>query len=82
MILVSEMARSRDRRTAMRVIGHFIIFVAFFLLFALTLGLLLLGAAVLRSTLALLAILPCLPGLYLVYSRGYRAVVGRVTAPR
>jgi len=66
----------------MRAIGHFIIFVAFFLLFAITLGLLVLGAAAMRSTLALGAILPALPCLYLAYSRGYRAVVGRPAAQR
>lgn len=66
----------------MRAIGHFIIFVGFFLLFALALGLLVLGAAALRSTLALLLVLPALPGLYLLYSRGYRAVVSRAAAQR
>ncbi len=66
----------------MRVIGHFIIFVAFFLLFASTLGLLLLGAAALKSTVAFLVILPVLPSLYLLYSRGYRALVGRPAVQR
>ena len=66
----------------MRAIGHFIIFVAFFLLFAGALGLLLLGAAALRSTMAFLAILPALPGLYLLYARGYRAVIGRPAPQR
>ena len=65
----------------MRATGHFCIFVAFFLLFSLTLGLLVLGAAALRSTLALVMILPALPALYLLYVRGYRAVVGRPVAP-
>ena len=65
----------------MRATRHFCIFVAFFLLFALTLGLLMLGAAALRSTLALVMILPALPALYLLYVRGYRAVVGRQVAP-
>ncbi len=66
----------------MRAIGHFIIFVAFFLLFAVTLGLLLLGAAAVRSTMALLLVLPALPGLYLLYARGYRAAVGRQAVQR
>jgi hypothetical protein len=66
----------------MRAIGHFVIFVGFFLLFTLSLALLVLGAAALQSTLALLIILPALPGLYLAYTRSYRAVMGRTLARR
>ena len=66
----------------MRAIGHFIIFVAFLLLFALSIGLMVLGAAALRSTVALLFILPALPGLYLLYTRSYRAVVSRAAVQR
>ena len=65
----------------MRATGHFCIFVVFFLLFAVTLGLLVLVAAELRSTLAMGMILPALPALYLLYVRGYRAVVGRQVVP-
>jgi len=66
----------------MRAIGHFVIFVGFFLLFTLSLALLVLGAAALQSTLALLIILPALPGLYLAYTRSYRAVMSRTLARR
>ncbi|MBD3220574.1 hypothetical protein GF314_04985 [bacterium] len=62
----------------MRAIGHFLIFVAFFLVFAGTLGLLILGATVLRSTVALLLILPAMPGLYVLYTWSYRHVQGRL----
>jgi hypothetical protein len=61
----------------MRAIGHFIIFVAFFLLFAVILGLLMLGAAALKSTYPLVAVLLVLPGIYLLYARSYRALVSR-----
>jgi hypothetical protein len=61
----------------MRAIGHFIIFISFFLVFAVLLAALVLGAAALRSTTAMLLLLPALPGLYLIYSRGYRAIIQR-----
>ena len=61
----------------MRAVGHFLIFVAFFLVFAALLGLLILGAATLRSSLVLLILVPALSGLYLLYARGFRQLVGR-----
>jgi hypothetical protein len=61
----------------MRTIGHFFIFVGFFLVFAGVLALLLLGAMALQSSLAFLMLLPALPGLYVLYVRGYRALLGR-----
>ncbi len=60
----------------MRTIGHFCIFVGFFLAFALLLGLLLLGMSWLRTPLALLLLLPALTGFYALYVRGYRALRG------
>lgn len=65
----------------MRAIGHFCIFVGFFLVFAGVLALLLLGAMALESSLAFLMLLPALPGLYVLYVRGYRALLGRPGAP-
>jgi hypothetical protein len=62
---------------AMRTIGHFIIFIGFFLVFSCLLALLLLGALALESTLVLLMVLPALPGLYMLYVRSYRALLGR-----
>jgi len=61
----------------MRTIGHFLIFVAFFLVLALVLGLLVLSAAALQSFLVLLMILPALPGLYFLYTRSCRALADR-----
>ncbi len=61
----------------MRAVGHFLIFVAFFLVFASLLGLLILGAVTLRSMLAFLLLVPALAGLYLLYVRGFRLVLGR-----
>jgi len=61
----------------MRAIGHFLVFVGFFLVFTLCLGFLIFSAAMLRSGLVLLMVVPALPGLYLLYSRGYRSLVGR-----
>lgn len=62
----------------MRTIGHFCIFVGFFLVLALLLGLLLLlGATVLRSPVVLLLVLPFAVGAYGLYVRGYRAVLGQ-----
>jgi hypothetical protein len=60
------------REGIMRAIGHFCIFVGFFLVFALLLGLLLLGASILPSGLAFVMILPAGPGLYCVYAWCYR----------
>jgi hypothetical protein len=62
----------------MRAIGHFLVFIGFFLVFALVLGVLIVGATALRSTLALLMILPAMPGLYLLYARGYRRIQARL----
>jgi hypothetical protein len=59
----------------MRILGHLGIFLLFFLLVALTVGLLLASALVLRSGLAMLMLVPALPGLWLLYGRVYRAVV-------
>ncbi len=59
----------------MRTIGSFGIFLGFFLVFALLVGLLVAGALALRSSLALLMLLPALPGLYVLYVRTYRVVV-------
>ncbi len=59
----------------MRILGHLGIFLFFFLLVALTVGLLLAGALVLRSGLAMLMLLPALPGLWLLYGRVHRALV-------
>jgi len=66
----------------MRAVGHFACFFGFFLGFALVLGLLVAGAVALESTLVLLMILPALPGFYVLYVRGYRAVVQRAPAER
>ena len=60
----------------MRAIGHFCLFVGYFLVFALMVGLLLLGVAELRSPVAILNALPLLLGSYGLYARGYRAVLG------
>jgi hypothetical protein len=60
----------------MRTIGHFCIFVGFFLAFASLLGLLLLAVVTVRSPLALLVIVPALFGFYGLYARGYRALLG------
>jgi hypothetical protein len=62
----------------MRALGHFSIFLGFFVLLAIVLGLLVAGAVLLRSTLVLLMLLPVLPGLWMLYTRSYRALV----APR
>ncbi|MEZ4387859.1 MAG: hypothetical protein R3D98_09830 [Candidatus Krumholzibacteriia bacterium] len=62
----------------MRAIGHFCIFVGFFLVFALVLGLLILGALAMKSTLAFLMILPAGPGLYVLYVRWYRLMQDRL----
>jgi len=59
----------------MRMIGHFSIFLGFFLVFAIVVGLLVAGALALRSHLVLLMLLPALPGVYALYSRTYRALV-------
>ncbi|HOX25591.1 MAG TPA: hypothetical protein PLL30_11530 [Candidatus Krumholzibacteria bacterium] len=61
----------------MRAIGHLLLFLGFFLVFAVALGVLLVGAAVLQSSLVLLMTLPALLGLSVLYVRGYRTVVQR-----
>lgn len=66
----------------MRAIGHFCIFVGFFLAFALLLAALLLGAEALRKPQILLLILPALPGFYGLYVRGFRAVSGQAAGQR
>ncbi|MDD5720044.1 MAG: hypothetical protein PHQ53_10205 [Candidatus Krumholzibacteria bacterium] len=66
----------------MRAIGHFFIFIGFFLVFASLLAMLLVGAMALRSTLALLMVLPVLFGIYLLYHRGYWAARQRATSRR
>ncbi len=59
----------------MRTIGSFGIFLGFFVIFAGLVGLLVAGALALRSSLALLMLLPALPGLYVLYVKAYRLLV-------
>ena len=61
----------------MRTLGHFLVFVAFFLVFAAAIGLCLLGATVFRSTLVLVLIVPVSAVLWLVYVRCCRLLPGR-----
>lgn len=61
----------------MRALGHFLVFVAFFLVFAAAIALCLLGATLCRSTHVLLLIVPVSVGLWLVYVRCCRLLPGR-----
>jgi len=62
----------------MRAIGHFLIFVGFFLMLALVLALIILSAATFRSWFLLLLVLPAGPLLYRIYAWGYRQARARV----
>ena len=56
----------------MRAIGHFLMFVGFFLTLALVLALIIIGAVTFRSWLVLLMILPAGPAMYAAYCWSYR----------